>query len=144
MLDRTLILAGLWSLLAPTSSHASDPVVVTVELIDAQSRPGRLQCAAWATEQGFPFDHAKAVAHADASVQGTRVSCALELPPGRYAVAVMHDENGNGRIDKNFVGMPTEGWATSNNVVHRFRGPTFDESAVQIDGPTTLRLELHY
>ncbi|MEW5728862.1 MAG: DUF2141 domain-containing protein [Pseudomonadota bacterium] len=39
----------------------------------------------------------------------------IELPPGRYAVIVYHDENGNGDMDR-FLGMiPTEGYGLSNN-----------------------------
>jgi uncharacterized protein (DUF2141 family) len=38
------------------------------------------------------------------------------LPPGRYGAIVFQDENGNGRLDKNFWGVPTEPYGFSNNV----------------------------
>lgn len=37
------------------------------------------------------------------------------LPPGKYAFRVFHDLNGNGRLDANPFGMPTEPYAFSNN-----------------------------
>ena len=38
------------------------------------------------------------------------------LGPGRYAAIALHDENGNGKLDKNFLGIPTEPYGFSNNV----------------------------
>lgn len=64
------------------------------------------------------------------------------LAAGTYAVMVMHDENGNGRLDTNFVGMPIEGYGFSNdpNVP---RKPTFDEARFELGaggGAITLHL----
>ena len=39
-----------------------------------------------------------------------------DIPPGTYAIAVFHDENANGKLDKNFLGIPCEGYGASNNV----------------------------
>jgi uncharacterized protein (DUF2141 family) len=55
-----------------------------------------------------------------------------ELPSGACAVAVVHDENGNGRLDKNSLGIPTEGYDVPNNRTFAAR-----ESAV-------LRVNLRY
>lgn len=52
------------------------------------------------------------------------------LPAGDYAVACYHDVNGNGRIDKNLLGIPTEPYGFSNNARPRFRAPTWDEAKV--------------
>lgn len=60
----------------------------------------------------------------------TRVSFA-SVPAGRYALMVIHDENGNGRLDTNLVGMPVEGHGFSNNPAV-MRRPTFDEAAFDI------------
>ncbi|MGB3809503.1 MAG: DUF2141 domain-containing protein [Parvibaculum sp.] len=54
------------------------------------------------------------------------------LPPGRYAVIVFHDENGNGRLDMNLLGIPMEGYGFSNNATGFFSAPSFDASAVLI------------
>lgn len=39
----------------------------------------------------------------------------VNLEPGVYAFTVHHDENGNKKMDKSFIGIPSEGWACSNN-----------------------------
>ena len=65
-----------------------------------------------------------------------------DLPAGKVAVAAMHDENGNGKLDSNFMGMPTEGYGFSNNP-KVMRKAHFDEAAVELgDTPVTITLKL--
>jgi uncharacterized protein (DUF2141 family) len=54
------------------------------------------------------------------------------LPPGRYAVAVHHDENDNGRMDSSFVGLPQEGYAFSNNAASFLGAPPFSEAVFEL------------
>lgn len=49
-----------------------------------------------------------------------------DLPYGELALAVYHDENNNGKIDKNFLGIPTEPYAFSNNFKPSIKAPSFD------------------
>jgi uncharacterized protein (DUF2141 family) len=54
------------------------------------------------------------------------------LDPGQYAIILFHDENGNGKLDKNVLGVPTESYGFSNNV-QGFLGPSaFREAVMQI------------
>lgn len=53
------------------------------------------------------------------------------LAPGRYAVMVMHDQNDNGKLDSNFMGMPIEGYGFSNNPAV-MRKPTFEEAHFEL------------
>jgi len=57
-----------------------------------------------------------------------------KLPAGTYAVSAFLDENGNGKLDKNFLGMPTEPWGVSNNPKRGMRAPHFDEASFEYDG----------
>jgi uncharacterized protein (DUF2141 family) len=65
--------------------------------------------------------------------RGAHSAVFAELPPGRYVVIVVHDENDNGRLDKNAIGMPTEGYGFSNDA-HGFLGtsPSFDAAAITL------------
>jgi uncharacterized protein (DUF2141 family) len=54
-----------------------------------------------------------------------------DLKPGLYAVMITHDENGNGKLDTNIVGMPLEGYGFSNNP-RVMRKPTWDEARFEI------------
>ena len=65
------------------------------------------------------------------------------LKPGSYAVMITHDENGNGKLDSNLMGMPLEGFGFSNNP-RVMRKPTWEETRFEITAPTTvIDIELH-
>jgi uncharacterized protein (DUF2141 family) len=52
------------------------------------------------------------------------------LEPGRYAIIVFHDENANGRLDKNFFGVPTEPYGFSNDAQGFLGPPSFDDASI--------------
>jgi uncharacterized protein (DUF2141 family) len=65
------------------------------------------------------------------------------LPPGKYAVSAYADANGNGRLDRNFLGMPSEQYGFSNNARGRFGPPAFAEAAVELgDGTVAQTIQL--
>ena len=53
------------------------------------------------------------------------------LAPGNYAIRLMHDENGNGKLDRNQMGMPIEGYGYSNNP-RVMRAATFEEARFSV------------
>lgn len=64
------------------------------------------------------------------------------LPPGTYAVGAFHDENGNDHLDTNFLGLPEEGYALSNNVRAAMSKPTFQQAAFSV-GEQGAQVALH-
>lgn len=50
------------------------------------------------------------------------------IPAGTYAFGVFHDENDNQQIDQNWLGIPTEGFAFSNNAMGSFGPPNYDQA----------------
>ena len=68
-----------------------------------------------------------------------------KIKPGRYAVMLFHDENGNGAFDKSANGMPLEGYGFSRNAKGHFGPPSFDEAAIDIKpGMDPISIELAY
>lgn len=65
-----------------------------------------------------------------------------QLPAGEYAIRVMHDVNNNGSLDSNFVGMPIEPWAMSNNAKGNFGPPKWDEAKFELSGSVSQTLNL--
>lgn len=66
------------------------------------------------------------------------------LISGSYAVAVMHDENNNSKMDTNFIGMPVEGWGVSNNVGPGLLGPpSFEEARVDLKPGDNLNIRIN-
>ena len=53
------------------------------------------------------------------------------LPPGRYAVTLVHDENSNEKLDT-MLGIPREGFGFSRNPAIRFGAPKFDEVSINL------------
>lgn len=55
----------------------------------------------------------------------------FHLKPGQdYAIAVFHDRNNNGKLDKNFFGSPIEAYGFSNNVRNIFSAPSFEQAKI--------------
>ena len=95
-------------------------------------------------KQGFLIDPDRfgAVAlRANAAMKSAVVFSNLE--PGRYAAVAFHDENGNGKLDKNFLGVPAEPYGFSNNAEGFLSPPSFDDAAMVLgDGDRAIRIAL--
>lgn len=59
---------------------------------------------------------------------------------GTYAIFVYHDSNNNNKMDRNFVGIPKEGYGASKNNLPYASAPTFNENKFTIDNKTTIIL----
>lgn len=81
-----------------------------------------------------------------APVTGGTANVVLEgLSPGIYAVQAVHDENGNGVLDRNGLGIPEEGYGFSRNPVTLFGPPDFEDAAISIgDGAFGTEITLRY
>jgi len=56
------------------------------------------------------------------------------LKAGVYAISVVHDENENGEMDTNKLGIPREGYAFGNDALGKMGPPSFDQSKVEVEG----------
>ena len=69
------------------------------------------------------------------AVTGAHVTAILPAPaPGRYGVKLFHDVNGDGKMDTNIVGFPTEPFGFSNDAPIRLGPPSFADAAFDV-GP---------
>ena len=69
----------------------------------------------------------------------------VDIPRGTYALAVVHDEDMNGNLDINWLGIPTEGYGFSNDVKARFGPPSFSAASFLYDGQDMkMTISLHY
>ncbi len=109
-----------------------------VDVGSLRSSRGQLRFCLTADAGNFPTcaDNARAIARSVAAGQGKVRFDAL--PRGNWAVAVIHDANGNGRLDT-FAGIPREGFGFSNNPPIRFGAPSFAESRFRLDGAATAQ-----
>jgi uncharacterized protein (DUF2141 family) len=69
----------------------------------------------------------------------------IQIPkPGKYAVRYFHDENLNGKLDTNLIGIPKEGYGFSNNAKGSFGPPPFKEWLFEISSDTKISLKPTY
>ncbi|GJI93725.1 hypothetical protein RugamoR57_04430 [Duganella caerulea] len=70
------------------------------------------------------------------AVAGTTQIEFKDLPAGDYAFSLFHDANGNGKMDANPYGVPTENYAFSNNAMGKYGPPEFEAArfALPADG----------
>ncbi len=61
-----------------------------------------------------------------------------DLPAGDYVIAVFHDENENGKLDKNLVGLPKEAYGFSNDARGIFGPPSFSDAKVVLTNGASL------
>lgn len=122
-------------------AHAAE---LTVDVLGVASAEGSLGCALFsrsAAEQ-FPLTPQAATRVRNPAKPGAMQCVFRDLPAGEYAVSAAHDLNDNGQTDRNFVGLPTEPWAVSNNVRPRLRAPRFAEAAFTLADTDNRRIEL--
>lgn len=107
---------------------------------------GRLFCKAYDSDDGFPMEADKAKVKSYATIAGTSAQCTLAgLAPGKYAFAVMHDANADDKMATNFLGIPREGWAVSNDApAGTFGPPSFESAVLDVDRDLSLRLKMNY
>ncbi len=133
-----------FALLAPPAA-ADGSLPLRLEVSSFRNAKGALSCRLFTKAEGFP--DGEGVQTVQARIEGAQASCGFaNLAPGTYAVAVVHDENGYGRLDRNLLGIPAEGYGVSNNRTYAMSSPKWDESkfVVAPGEPVLLRVNLRY
>lgn len=119
----------------PNEAPADGINRVVVHFIRLRSDEGRVRCALFDSADGFPSHVNRAVATTRSEVHDRRATCTFTgIHPGVYAVIAYHDENGNSKFDRNWIGMPTEGHATSNDVKTLVTVPKFKDASFYFPG----------
>ena len=143
MTQRLLAAAVLTGIVAAPLPAAD----LAVEVRGIRSADGRLYVAVHAPETKATFPDASGTI---AAVQQSAHVGALrfilrDLPPGRYAVNAFHDENDNGELDTNLVGIPSEGYGFANDPDSSFGPPDFEAAAVSVgDAAEVAVMTLRY
>ena len=110
---------------APAVSESSSTVLI--EVSGFRNTRGTLNCRLFTKAADFP--DGEGIVTLRVPITGPNTSCSFSnVEPGTYAIAVVHDENGNGKLDKNFVGVPSEGYGVSNNKTYALSAPKWNES----------------
>jgi len=97
-------------------------------------------------KHGFPNDtkHAYWKGKGDIHDNESRLSI-NNIDYGTYAVSVYYDENNNGKLDKKWKLIPSEGFGTSNNARKEKEGPSYDLSTFEVNADSiSIKIKLEY
>jgi uncharacterized protein (DUF2141 family) len=122
---------------AATFAHASE---LRLTVNDIGVNEGIINVAVFNTEESY--NGGKPVAVKSVAVTANTLSTDFtELADGHYAIKIMHDENSNGKLDTNFIGIPTEGYGFSNNG-GRFGPASYSDAKFSVTGNTEITIKL--
>jgi uncharacterized protein (DUF2141 family) len=116
---------------------------LTVTVSGIHSTKGNLIACLWKGGAGFPTcQKSRTALRQTHAVTGATMQLSFPgIPAGRYALTVQHDENGDGKMQSNFIGMPKEGVGVSNNPGGM---PGYQKSLVTIGAGTAISVKMRY
>ena len=131
-LTRTAACLALF--LMSAAARAGD---LAIRVDDVKSSDGAILVALFDSADTFLKRPVK-VARVPAST-GTVNVLIKDVPAGEFGFSLFHDVNGNGKMDRNLIGIPTEDYAFSNNALGKMGPPSFEQVKFSIpaDGTAT-------
>jgi len=114
-------------------------VSLVVRINGFRNDTGVARVSLFSSPRGFPSDAAVAAMTNSVAISGgVAVTEFRGLVPAEYAVGVLHDENLNGRMDTNLVGVPREGYGVSRDVRGKGGPPAFESAKFKIESTNEI------
>lgn len=104
---------------------------------------GMVRAGIYNSAETFPKEGKAMARTATPAKAGSVVLQFTDLPAGKYAVILYHDENNDGQMDKRFGMIPIEGYGLSNNIKGSGK-PSFDQCAFEIPETRSQTIDLRY
>jgi uncharacterized protein (DUF2141 family) len=122
---------------------------LTIDVTDLNNIKGSVVCYLYTSEEGFPDEPAKAKLKIVSPISAEKkATCVIEVPElqgSEVAVSILHDEDENGEMKLNFIGIPKEGWAASNNAeAQTFGPPKYEDAKFDPRKVTQQTLKMNY
>lgn len=131
--------ASLWA--SPAASEGKCSLIIHVT--GFRNTKGLLGAELFTSSAGWPEDVSKSFRHDHFPIEGDRATARFDhIPPGGYAVVVLHDENENQKLDRNFLLVPKEGFGFANNPHVLLVAPSIEKATIPVTCPSTTT-EIH-
>lgn len=131
---------GLLLLVPSTASWcAGSDSGIRVVVKGLRTDDGRVGCSLFKGPDGFPREKAKEFRGMWTQKHNQIAVCEFTgVPAGTYAVTVLDDSNMNGKMDFNFIGLPTKGYGFSNDAKATLSAPSFSAASFSYSGQGSL------
>ncbi|WP_017652348.1 DUF2141 domain-containing protein [Fortiea contorta] len=142
-----VIVAALASLSSVKIAQALPTQTLTVVVSGIQHKKGQICIGVYNKEQGFPDNTSGLAQSACTKITGSVLRQKFfGLKPGNYAVAIVDDQNSDRQLNKDFFGIPTEGFGISNNptVSVQTGSPEFRDAKFLLNKNTTVNITVKY
>ncbi|HRE37109.1 MAG TPA: DUF2141 domain-containing protein [Chitinophagaceae bacterium] len=108
---------------------------ISVEVTGLRNNNGYVLASLFKEGNGFPDQADKAVRKVKLGISNRTASIVFsDIQPGQYAIAILHDENSDQKMNTNGLGIPKEGYGFSNNVTGAFGPPSFKRASFKYNG----------
>lgn len=132
----------------PVVSIAESPCPgIHITILNIKNSTGTVACALFESPKGYPKEYLRFATNIMViKIRKSQARCDFQdIPPGKYAIVIVHDENMNGILDTNFIGIPTEGYGFSNSAKALLGAPSFSSSSFLYDGSSIdMMMSLSY
>ena len=128
------------------SAQPSQPGI-HVEILGIRNSIGAVACALFEAPEGFPTGYLRFATNIMmVKVRATKATCDFaDIAPGTYALAVIHDENRDGELATNWMGVPQEGYGFSNDAKGSLGAPSFEAASFSYNGQSLkMTIALQY
>ncbi len=133
---KTLILITLSTVTLLASS-------ITVEVKNISNSHGNVKIGLFNSAKDF-LKIPKAYKNVSLKANGNLKYTFKDVPDGIYAISMYHDENSNGKIDRNFIGLPAEGHGLSNDAKAFMGPPKFKDAKFKLIGDKNIAIKMKY
>jgi uncharacterized protein (DUF2141 family) len=129
--------------LAQSPAQSAGAYTLTIQVDGVNKDGGNIGVLVFNNPKGWPEDRTAALKDIVVPAHpGTVTIVVPGLPPGDYAVALLHDVNQNHKLDKNFLGMPKEQWGLSNNPHATIKAPPFKNCVFSVTGSSEIHIKM--
>ncbi len=142
-----LFIATLLTISFNEIAQAESTTSLTVVVNGIRNQTGEICMRVYNSEKGFPNNAKSEVKSGCTKITGNSIKQVFSgLKSGNYAVAVVDDQNGDRQLNKDFFGIPEEGFGISRNpIVSISTGtPKFRNASFKVDQNTTINIFLKY
>ena len=138
-----VMLAFPWPGHGTFDSASQEPHTLTVAVEGVANSRGVVGVLVFSSADGWPERFAAALrSKAVLAQKGLTEIVISGLEKGEYAVVVLHDENENKKLDRNWLRLPTEQWGMSNNPKHSLSAPSFSDASFRLEGDKWIHVRL--